>query len=194
MRDAPRALGLLLASLLAVSGCSRADSLGSQQKAGDEKDYVAGDGSVTELKAADRGSPISVKGKTADGRPVDIANDRGHVVVLNVWYAACAPCRSEAPDLRKLATAFTKDKVAFVGINTRDDAATARAFQQDFSITYPSVLDTSGSVILGLRGKVSPNAVPTTLVVDKQGRIAGRVLGIADPSTLRSMITRVQGE
>lgn len=185
---------LALAAVLAVGGCSRSDSLGAEAKAGDEKDYVAGDGSVTELAASDRGAPVTAKGSTAEGKPLDVSTLRGGVVVVNVWYAACAPCRKEAPDLERLHTSLAASKVSFVGINTRDDPATARAFQSSFRITYPSIMDPSGAVIVGLRGKVSPNAVPTTLVLDKKGRVAGRVLGLAEASTLKAMITKVQAE
>lgn len=185
---------VLMSAALMLAGCARSDSLGAQQRAGDDKDYVAGDGSVTELGTGDRGNPVSAKGTTADGKPLDIATMRGGVVVLNVWYAACAPCRKEAPDLQSLATSLKASNVHFVGINTRDNAATARAFQTGFGITYPSIMDASGKVILGLRGKVSPNAVPTTLVLDKQGRVAGRVLGLVERSTLKAMITKVAAE
>ena len=87
---------VLMSAALMLAGCARSDSLGAQQRAGDDKDYVAGDGSVTELGTGDRGNPVSAKGTTADGKPLDIATMRGGVVVLNVWYAACPPCRAEA--------------------------------------------------------------------------------------------------
>ncbi len=177
-----------LAAVLVLSACSTAPELEKQARAGDNKNYVAGDGSVVEVAASDRGEPVAVTGTSAEGKPVDLAKWRGNVVVLNVWYAACGPCRAEAPDLRDLANEYAADGVKFVGVNTRDDAATAQAFQRRFEIPYPSIIDSDGAAIVALRGEVSPQAVPTTLVIDSEGRVAARILGLADPSVLRSLV------
>ncbi|HEX5510950.1 MAG TPA: TlpA disulfide reductase family protein [Actinomycetales bacterium] len=177
-----------LAAVLALSACSTAPELEKQARAGDNKNYVAGDGSVVEVAASDRGEPVEVTGTSAEGKPVDLTKWRGDVVVLNVWYAACGPCRAEAPDLRDIANKYAADGVRFVGVNTRDDAKTAQAFQRRFEIPYPSIIDSDGAAIIALRGQVSPQAVPTTLVIDKEGRVAARILGIADPSVLRSLV------
>lgn len=181
------ALGAAVAGVLLLSGCSAGD-LEQQARAGDNKNYVAGDGSVVELAASERGEPVEVSGTSAEGEPVDLADWRGDVVVLNVWYAACGPCRAEAPDLREIAAEYAGQGVRFVGVNTRDDAPTAQAFQRRFEISYPSIMDSDGAAIMALRGQVSPQAVPTTLVIDPQGRVSARILGLADPSILRSLI------
>lgn len=126
---------------------------------------------------------------------MDVAARRGDVVVLNVWYAACAPCRAEAPDLAEVSAEYADRGVRFLGINTRDDAAGAQAFQRTYGIEYPSVLDaTSGAALLSLRGKVPPQAVPTTLVLDAEGRVAARALGRIDGSTLRGLLDDVLAE
>jgi len=177
-----------LAAVLTLTACSTAPGLEEQARAGDNKNYVAGDGSVVEVAPSDRGEPVAVTGTSAEGEPIDLAKWRGDVVVLNVWYAACGPCRAEAPDLRDIATEYAADGVKFVGVNTRDDAKTAQAFQRRFEIPYPSIIDSDGSAIVALRGQVSPQAVPTTLVIDSEGRVAARILGLADPSILRSLV------
>lgn len=188
------AVVIVAALALSVVGCSRADSLDEQAADGQEKSYVAGDGTVTELAPEARGEPISAAGLASDSSRVSLADFRGDVVVVNVWYAACGPCREEAPDLAALSESFSADGVQFVGVNTRDDAGTAAAFERSFSMPYPSIVDTDGSALASLSGQVSPNAVPTTLVLDRQGRVAGRVLGLAERSTLRAMVSGVLAE
>lgn len=176
---------LLAAGLL--TGCTAIGGARDQARSGDQKGYVAGDGSVNEYPPDGRGEPIDVTGTSSAGDPLSAADHRGDVVVLNLWYAACGPCREEAPDLAAIADEHP-DGVRFIGINTRDDAATARAFEQTFDIPYPSIIDNQGTAVLALRGVATPNAVPTTIVLDKQGRVSARLSGKADPSTLRTLI------
>ena len=193
-----RARPVLAASALALglvlTGCG---SLGQQAdpgaQAGEQKGYVGGDGTFTEIPPAERGDPVTITGKATEGPDVDSGALLGTVVVLNLWYAGCGPCQAEAPDL--VAIAAEHPDVRFLGINTLDSASTARAFERKHAITWPSVLDAgSKSAVLALHGATSPQAVPTTLVIDRQGRVAARVLGQADPGVLDPMITRVVGE
>ncbi len=187
-------MALTVSVAVTVTGCARADTLDEQAAAGSGKNYVAGDGTVTELQPADRGEPLSPTGESSSGEPVDVSALRGQVVVLNVWYAACGPCRQEARDLAALATEFADQQVHFVGVNSRDDAATVAAFERTFGVEYPSIVDQNGSAAAALTGQVPPNAVPTTLVLDREGRVAGRILGIAQPSILRAIIKTVTAE
>ena len=174
------------AVLLGVAGCVGEGAL--PDRAADDRGYVSGDGSTVELAPQQRGEPVAVTGVSAEGDRVDLGDWRGEVVVLNVWYNTCPPCRVEAPDLAALAAETAADGVRFVGINTRDDPATAQAFQRTFGITYPSIMDSSGEAVLALRGEVAPQAVPTTLVIDREGRVAARILGTADAGTLRTLV------
>ena len=177
----------------ALTGCSSNDPLASQYRAGDNKNYIAGDGTVTEFAAADRGKSVKWQGTLADGTKLGSVNLSGVVTVLNFWYAGCAPCRAEAPDLVAIAKAYPK--VQFIGVNVRDAAGTAAAFERKFKVTWPSILDAnSGSVVLAFTGIVTPQAVPTTLVIDAKGRVAARVLGRIEASTLKALIKRVVEE
>jgi thiol-disulfide isomerase/thioredoxin len=117
------------------------------------------------------------------------------VVVLNFWYAGCAPCRAETPDLAQIATDFEARGVQVVGVNVRDTAETALAFARNLNLNYPSVMDIeSGAVVQAYTGVVSPSAVPTTLVMNAKGEITARVLGRFEASTLRSLIeTALEG-
>jgi peroxiredoxin len=123
-----------------------------------------------------------------------VTNWRGDVVVLNTWYAACPPCRAEAPDLVSLAGDYADEGVHLLGINGTDDAGAAQAFERTFGVTYPSIADSDGRAIATLQGAVPLQAVPTTVVLDREGRVAARVLGLADGSTLRAMVDDVLAE
>ncbi|MEV4951965.1 MULTISPECIES: TlpA family protein disulfide reductase [Paenarthrobacter] len=187
--------GVLLAGLtMGLSACAQEDSLAKQAKAGDNKNYVAGDGSVTEFAKADRAAPVALKGTLFNGQTVKPEDLLGKVTVLNFWFAACAPCRIEAPQLEALHLDFKDQGVQFFGVNLRDEQATAEAFDKTFNITYPSFNDKDGAVLLSVSGIVPPGAVPTTLVLDKEGKVASRVLGEIEKSTLKALITSAVAE
>ncbi len=179
----------MLATLLigTLSGCTANDPLAQQFKAGDNKNYIAGDGTVTEFAKANRAKAAVWKGETESGESIASTQLKGVVHVVNFWYAGCAPCRAEAPDLVALAKQFPK--VQFIGVNVRDSAATTIAFDKNFGITWPSIIDAkTGSVVLAFTGIVTPQAVPTTLVIDKDGQVSARILGRIDKSILSTLI------
>jgi len=178
---------------LGLGACAANDPLANQFKAGDNKNYIAGDGSVTEFALANRGKAVTWAGPTETGAVLSSSQLTGVPVVMNYWYAGCAPCRAEAPELLAISKKFPK--VQFVGVNVRDSAATAAAFNRNFKLTWPSIIDTgSGSVALAFTGIVTPAAVPTTLVIDKKGRVAARILGRIDKSILTTLIQTVVDE
>lgn len=182
---------LILPVLLSLAGCS-SDPLADQFRAGDNKNYIAGDGTVTEFAAENRPTAKPWGGVTESGAELTSDQLAGVVTVVNFWYAACAPCRAEAPDLVALADEYADDGVQFVGVNVRDSAETALAFDRRFGVNFPSILDAqSGSVMLAFTGVVTPQAVPTTLVIDSEGRIASRVLGRVEKSILGTLIDTV---
>jgi thiol-disulfide isomerase/thioredoxin len=177
---------------VALAGCSSQDDLAEQAKAGDNKNYIAGDGSVNEYPPESRGARVSLEGTLFTGEQVAAEDWAGKVVVLNFWYAACAPCRAEAPDLAALHTEFKDNGVLFYGVNVRDDAATAQAFERTFNVQYPSFDDSDGGILLAMTEYVPPRAVPTTLVLDTNGRVSARILGISQKGTLKALITAAQ--
>ena len=176
--------------LLLLSGCT-ADPLAQQYASGSNQNYISGDGSLTVIAEADRGPAVAFEGETDAGEHVSSADYSGQVLVINFWYAACPPCRLEAPDLEALAEQFDGEGASFLGVNVRDQAESAHNFAEKWGISYPSVIDANdGNMLYAFAGTVAPNAVPTTLVIDKQGRVAARFLGlISEPSTLESIIT-----
>ena len=185
----PLAVIAAVALVAALAGCT-ADPLAEQYASGSTQNYISGDGSVTTITAENRGDPVEFEGVTAEGDAVSSADYEGQVVVLNFWYAACPPCRVEAPDLEKLHVSLDGEGASFLGVNVRDQADTARTFETETGVTYPSVIDANdGNLLLAFAGTVAPNAVPTTLVIDKQGRVAARFLGqVESPSALDTII------
>ena len=142
------------------------------------------------IVAENRGEPIEFAGETELGDAVSSEELLGRVVVVNFWYSTCPPCRIEAPDLERLHLDYLDDEVTFLGVNVRDDAATTRTFAAEFGITYPSIVDAAtNDVQLAFAGKIAPNAVPTTLVLDREGRVAARISGlVSDPGLLAQFI------
>jgi thiol-disulfide isomerase/thioredoxin len=190
------ALGLAVVALL-LGGCvSESDDLAEQYRAGTGQNYISGDGALTVVAPDSRTAAIEFQGPLDAGGVFSSADYSGQVMVVNFWYAGCPPCRLEAPDLEALHQQFLDDGVVFVGVNIIDQAPTALAFAEEFGVTYPSIIDTNdGSVRLAFAGQVAPNAVPTTLVMDQQGRIAARISGLlSEPDVLAELIRDVQGE
>lgn len=181
--------GTSAALLLAACGTDTSDRYASG-----DAGYISGDGVATEIPAANRGEPLEFSGTSYDDEDIASADLRGEVLVLNVWYASCPPCRKEAPDLQEIHEEYLDQGVAFLGVNVRDAAGPAQAFEESYGITYPSLPDPDAEIMYSLRGQVAPNAVPSTLVIDREGRVAARISGAADPSVLRAMLDTVVAE
>lgn len=187
-----RVLSAVLAVMVAagLAACT-SDPLAEQYRAGDNKGYIGADGlTVREIPADERGEPVTFTGQTDAGAPVSSADFTGEVLVVNFWYAACAPCRVEAPRLEEAAGEFAGQDVAFLGVNTYDQAATAQSFAAEYGVSYPSVIDVNEkTVTLAFAQTVPVSATPTTLVVDRQGRVAARIIGeLADASILTTLV------
>jgi peroxiredoxin len=182
------AVSLAAVAALLLAGCS-SDPLAAQYLSGDSKNYIAGDGTVTEIAPENRKAAVEYAGVSEHGDAISSADYAGQVVVLNYWYSTCAPCRAEAPDLAALSTKYEGRGASFLGVNVRDQADTARSFAETFKVPYPSIVDTDGALQLAFTGTVSPNAVPTTLVIDKEGRVSARILGrVSERSILDTLI------
>ncbi|WP_084124744.1 TlpA disulfide reductase family protein [Demequina sp. NBRC 110054] len=172
---------IVVAIVLALAACAPEDAAQSPG-------YVSGDGTVTIFGESD---PLALTGTAYDGSEIDTADWTGEVVVINAWYASCPPCRAEAEDLAAL---DREDGVRFVGVNSRDSADTAQAFERTFGVDYPSIDDSDGAAMAQLQGVVSINAVPTTLVIDPDGNLYARAVGRIEESTLRSLVEDAAAE
>lgn len=186
------AVAVALGAVLALAACSGGGTTGDSDVA--DQGYVSGDGSFTQWAVADRQGPVELAGTDYAGEAVDTADWRGDVVVLNTWYAACPPCREEAPDLVDLANEYADAGVRLLGINGVDDAGAAEPFQQTFDVPYPSIDDRDKRAIAALQGIVPIQATPTTVVLDRDGKVAARIVGLAEGSTLRALVDEVLAE
>ncbi len=183
-----RCAAIAVVAALSLTGCSN-DRLANQYREGNNPGYISGDGAITEVKPANRELPVEFSGTTASGTSVSSPEFVGSVVVVNFWYANCPPCRAEAPVLERMSVDNAGNKVAFIGVNVRDQAESVTTFERAFGVTYPSIVDTDGMTRLAFAGTVSPRSVPTTVILDKHGRIAARILGrVADASILQTLI------
>ncbi len=151
--------------------------------------FVSGDGTTTVLAKSSRGIPLELTGETLAGEKFDVAQYRGKNVVINVWASWCAPCRQEAPELKTFS--IENSNVQVLGINTRDNDPAARAFEQFFGITYPSIIDRDGSKQLIFRDSLPMSAIPTTIVLDKDGKVSARILGAVSRSLLTQIVDEV---
>ncbi|MCX6495560.1 MAG: TlpA disulfide reductase family protein [Actinobacteria bacterium] len=194
VREPVSAIAVALACALLLSGCA-SDPLADQYRAGSGKNYIAGDGSVTEIVPENRSDAVVFEGVDESGATISSRELSGEVIVVNFWYAGCAPCRAEAPVLEEAFEDSASTGVAFVGVNVRDQAETAQTFNKEFGVTYSSIIDTNGQAQLAFATNVPPNAVPTTLVLDRQGRVAARILGqLKNASILTTIISDVAAE
>ena len=149
---------------------------------------------VTEYPVGDRGRPVELSGGTLTDDVLDLADLRGDVVVVNVWGSWCVPCRIEAPVLARVSQEYREAGVSFVGVNVKDNRAAAVAFEEEYGIAYPSIEDTDGRAVLALSQYVPASAVPVTLVLDRDGRVAARVLGAVREATLRALLDSALAE
>ncbi|MGQ0631178.1 MAG: TlpA family protein disulfide reductase [Sporichthyaceae bacterium] len=185
-------ISVLLLAAAALSACSEAEGLGSGVAQGQ---FVPGTGAVTITPAPERGEPVELAGPLIGGNTLDVASLRGKVVLINVWGSWCAPCRKEAPDLQQAWESFAGEQVQFLGLNTRDDAAgAAEAFERRFAITYPSLRDPDGSLQLTFRTSLPPRAIPSTLVLDRAGRVAARIVGPSTTATFTGLVEQILAE
>jgi len=193
-----RILSLAAVAALAVSlaACS-ADPLAEQYRAGDNKGYIAANGFQTqEIAPENRGEPVEFTGTLDNGSTATSADYAGDVLVVNFWYATCGPCIIEAPRLEQAAQTFEGQDVAFLGINTYDQPATSLSFARDNGVSYPSLIAVGDAELkLAFADKTPINATPTTLVLDREGRVAARVIGeLPEASILEAMVRTVAAE
>lgn len=190
-RRAAGAAALAMAGLPGIAACG--GQIAANTPASNGVSFVSGNGSTAFYRAGSRAKAPVISGTTLTGSRLSLSSYRGHVVVINFWGSWCAPCRAEAPTLAVLSEQYHAKKVRFLGIDIRDSAASAEAFTRDFRISYPSLNDPSDNLALAFRSSVPPEAIPSTLVIDPGGRIAGRVIGRVSYSALDSILAKVTG-
>src|SRR5512138_2844007 len=134
----------------------------------------------------------ALAGDLLEGGRYDLGQHRGEVVVVNFWASWCPPCRDELPELVSVYEATRDERVAFLGINVRDERDRARAFVEARPTGYPSIFDPAGES--AMQFKVPPNTIPATLVVDRKGRIAAVYRKALLRDELRPVVERLAAE
>jgi thiol-disulfide isomerase/thioredoxin len=169
-------------------GCS------SLQGTGD-KGFVTGAGKVVQVEPGGRGDPVTLTGRDLEGDRLSTADFRGKPVVAVVWGSWCAPCRAEAPDVVAAANELG-NRAQFVGINIRDSSTEqARSFVRTFEVPYPSYFSPDGEAMLAFSGTLTPNSIPSFVVLDAEGRVAASIIGeLPSRTTLVEVVEDVVAE
>jgi thiol-disulfide isomerase/thioredoxin len=191
----PTALGAAIAvtAIMATAGCAGGD-IGANTPASSGQSFVGHSYESTYYQPGSRPVAPAVSGTTVSGQHLSLAQYRGQTIVVNFWGSWCAPCRAEAPALGQLARQLQPRGVRFVGIDIRDEPDSAAAFMQQFNVGYPSLSDPNDEIALDFHSTVPPADIPTTLVIDRNGRIADRIFGASTYRQLLSVISQVTGQ
>ncbi len=173
----------VLISVMLLTSCS-----GGGISAQSENSFVSGTGTSVYIKINDRKEAPEISGELLMGGSKTLAS--GQVKVINVWASWCAPCRAEAPLLQEFSVQYPE--VQFAGILTRDNLSSAISFYENFKITYPTFID--DSLLIGFKGSLIPNAIPTTIIIDKNNKVAVRISGEVTVAGLRELLDKVLAE
>jgi thiol-disulfide isomerase/thioredoxin len=177
-------LALLIgaATIISLAGCGTGGTSNNSQNA-----YISGNGSGFIIPVSERKLAPQISGTDLFGK--EITFTAGKVSLINVWASWCSPCRAEAPLLADFAA--KNPQIQFLGILTRDNISAAQSYVKHFNITYPSLAD--DSIIAKFHGNFPPNAIPTSLVIDAQGRVAARISGEVTTSLLKDILQKISG-
>jgi thiol-disulfide isomerase/thioredoxin len=188
------AMGAAVAALvgLGTAGCD-SGQIAADVPQSSGQSFVGHSYESTFYQVGQRPKAPTVSGTTVTGQRLNLDTYRGKTIVLNFWGSWCDPCRAEAPALGTLARQLQPDGVRFVGVDIRDEPDAALAFMQNFNVGYPSLNDPNDEIALEFQSTVPPSAIPTTLIIDRSGRIAARIVGASTYAELKDLVAKVAG-
>ena len=180
-------LALLALAALALAGCTS-----SGQGGGDGEAIPGVRPGVTLGDPAGRphAPTAAVRVLGEDDRELSLADLRGEVVVLNFWASWCGPCRTEQPDLNEAHAQLADEGVTFLGVNIQDTEPNALAHVREFDIPYPSLSDPSSRYASEFKG-VGPRSIPSTILIDAEGRVAARLFGTTTTEEVVALAQRL---
>ena len=191
-------LAVLFVLTVSLTGCGNFMSSSSdttisinESDLGGASAQQATDVGLTFIAPPDREPIPAIAGLDLDLEPIAIADLLGKVTVVNAWASWCAPCVEETPELIAAQKATKNLGVQFLGLNVNDDLESAREFSQE--IPYQSIADPEGRLLALIPG-IPPSGLPSTLIVDRSGQIAVRVIGPITEEVLTALITEVAAE
>ncbi|HXR71076.1 TlpA disulfide reductase family protein [Actinocrinis sp.] len=185
-RRAAGALAAALAGAALLAGCTNTTG------GGGDTGFVESSGTTVTYYAPNQRTAVpDLAGTTLDGKQLALADYRGKFVVVNIWGSWCGPCRVEAPALQETYEQYQSKGVQFLGINARDINAAALAFVRDDHITYPSLQDPSETLLLEFKTVVPPSNIPSSIIVDRTGKIATRIIGGTTEPQLKQALDKV---
>ncbi len=174
---------LLLVCVVALAGCTSLEGAG-------DKGFVTGEGQIERRPVGDREEPVELEGDDLRGRDLSLDDFRGKPVVVVVWGSWCGPCRAEVDDVVAAAEQLG-DAARFVGLNIRDsNQAQAQAFVRNHDVSYPSFYSPDGRAMLAFEGTLTPNSIPSFVVLDEEGRVAASIRGALPSTTTLVQLTR----
>jgi peroxiredoxin len=182
----------LAGAALLVTGCSTGSNAVDVNNGGEFR-FVAGTPAGEVIPAKERQSAPRFAGELLDGTEFSSSELSGDVAVINFWGSWCPPCRVETPEFQQVYTDVEADGVQFLGINVKDEKQLAGAFLQSKAITFPSLYDPRGEVALAFRDYPA-NAIPSTIVLDREGRVAAVYTAAVKSDDLRTVLGRVVEE
>ena len=188
-----RLLPALLGALLLAAGCTTGEGSAVDVNNGGEFRFEAGTPSGEVIPADERASAPEFTGELLGGGEFDSADLTGDIAVLNFWAHWCGPCRDETPEFQAVYTDVRDRGVQFLGLNVKDEEQLAQAFVERYGVEFPSLFDPRGEVALAFRDYPA-NAIPSTIVLDRQGRVAAVYTAVVSEADLRAVLDRLLEE
>jgi peroxiredoxin len=188
-----RLVALLAGALVALAGCTTGSSVVDVNNGGNFR-FVAGTPAGKVIPQGERKSAPTFAGDLLGGGDFTSSSLAGSIAVLNFWGSWCPPCRVETPEFQQVYTEVQPRGVQFLGLNVKEtDPQFATAFVRDKGITFPSLYDPKGEVALAFRDYPA-NAIPSTIILDRKGRVAAVYTGAVQPDDLRTVLGELLGE